>query len=65
MEVSSIQSSFNAPLYAFGNPHQVVFLKNFELLKIKYRKLMTPNFEIELLKMFYFSEGQAYFFEKM
>ena len=48
-----------------SNPYQSGFLKNFELLKSKYRSQMSPNLELDLWRSFYDSEGQSSFFEKM
>ena len=45
--------------------YQVVFSKNFELLKVKYRKLMTPNLEVDLFNALYVYESHFSFFEEM
>ena len=50
---------------SLSHPYQIVFTKNFELLKSRYRKLMSPILEFDLWNMFYISEGEAFFFEKM
>ena len=51
--------------FEFSHPHQIVFTKNFELLKNKYQRRMSPNLEIDLWKQLYISVGQTSFFEKM
>lgn len=51
--------------FEFSHPHQIVFSKNFELLKNKYQRLMSPNLEINLWKQLYVSVGQTLFFSKM
>ena len=49
----------------YSNPCQEVFTRNFELLKIKYRKQMTPNLDFDLLEAIYKEEDSSLFFEKM
>ena len=51
--------------FEFSHPHQIVFSKNFELLKNKYQRLMSPNLEIDLWRQLYVSVGQTLFFNKM
>lgn len=60
--MEKINTFYSLPL---SNPYQVGFLKNFELLKSKYRRQMSPNLELDLWKSFYDFEGQSSFFEKM
>ena len=44
--------------------NQTIFSKNFDLLKIKYRKQMTPNFDLDLLTYFFHFEGKMSFMHK-
>ena len=49
----------------FSTPYQIVFTKNFELLKSHYRKLMSPILDFEIWRILFVSEGEALFFDKM
>lgn len=51
--------------FTYSNPCQDVFTRNFELLKIKYRKQMTPNLDFDLLEAIYKEEDSSLFFDKM
>ena len=51
--------------FHFSHHYQTLFSKNFELLKNKFQKLMSPNFEIDLWKKLYIFVGNVSFFEKM
>ena len=51
--------------FKYSNPCQEVFTRNFELLKIKYRKQMTPNLDFDLLEAIYKEEDSSLFFDKM
>ena len=43
--------------------NQTIFSKNFDLLNIKYRKQMTPNFDLDLLTYFFHIEGGISFIQ--
>ena len=55
----------NFPFLPLSHPYQLVFKKNFELLKSHYQRLMSPNLETDLWDLFYKQEGQFSFFERM
>ena len=51
--------------FHFSHTNQALFSKNFELLKNKFQRRITPNFEIDLWKKLYIFVGNVSFFEKM
>lgn len=51
--------------FHFSHNYQTLFSKSFELLKNKFQRRMSPNFEIDLWKKLYVSVGNVSFFEKM
>lgn len=65
---AKISASYPAKsMLLFGSTessNQTIFSKNFDLLKIKYRKQMTPNFDLDLLTYFFHIEGGMSFLQK-
>lgn len=60
-----VERSLHSKIHGFDAAHQIVFTKNFELLKVKYRRKMSPFLDLDLFHSFYFSEGRNLFLEEM
>lgn len=63
-EIEETANIIGQTFFTYSNPCQEVFTRNFELLKIKYRKQMTPNLDFDLLEAIYKVEDSSLFFGK-